>query len=269
LTGTSFAGHLPSYQTACPRNRGRVTSTPNDDREYFVACRADGLFLIDATPARHEVRPGSIPGSNLVHWFPENDVDVPGLDQGLQDLLNGFPVNGLPTAPTYCPGQTTSYYWTSQHTPNREALVFYDPPPSDRFTIYSVNKYRAGIWVIALDRVAGILVPSGTPSQWRRPTTVGSQTVGPGHTISLDQTNRLLFVADETTGHLRAFPLLAAIGSNPPLPGTQVWQYMATVGPFSAGIHDSLVKDGKLYASVWGSTNITPRVDVFSLEVIS
>lgn len=38
-----------------------LTSDPNDDREYFVSCRSDGIFVIDATPDRF-ANPTSDPG---------------------------------------------------------------------------------------------------------------------------------------------------------------------------------------------------------------
>jgi hypothetical protein len=170
------------------------TPDPNDDREYFVACRSDGIHLIDATPKFNTfVTSVYIPAANKVTFTEELGWGYLGpvppnappggqgsMDPGMYLFLNAINPALLPNNP-YQPSQAYCNYtppqgpwgspfpgacpYSTRDTTNREAVAWYDAP-ADRWFLFSVSRLRTGIWVIPLRRTSGtgwVLEPDPGP----------------------------------------------------------------------------------------------------------
>jgi len=220
---------------------------PNDDREYLVACRSDGILLVDATPDRTElpqtVAP-TIPASFSYEWIPETPVPLPGsAEEGL--------LNGVPSGPMYC---SAPVQFSTAHATNREVVAYHDKQ-TDKFYLYSTSNLRLGIWVIELER-------EPLPGRMLRCVSEGWQVLFPhyGHTISIDPDRGFLFVATLTT--MNALSIRAPMGS--PANPTFFFPYYTRIGfnEIGSSPHDMMLSDHRLYVSCW----ITGVVDVFGLN---
>lgn len=245
---------------------------PNDDREYMVVGRSDGILFVDATPPR-DANPGSNPG---LPAHPQRKVVFIGepLPAGatlhplspLNDFLNGLPdtagnLAGIP----YCPPvQGVHRRWSSIDTTNREVAI-YRSPVGDYF-IYSVNTWRAGLWVIKLvPNAAGELVPEPANPQgvWQVPMVNAPTTLGAGHNIDVDPTpgREAIFVTDD---HHELVVMLDL--ATPAMPGAGAVAIVASGENF----HDAMVYRDHLWVSSVGSGGtppIPPSTRVFALPI--
>lgn len=248
----------PEYpaKTTCPwpRFSGLFAFTdpqdpadPNDDREYMVACRSDGILLVDATPDRTPVAANvtpHVPAGFHREWIPENVLSLPGSPG--EDYLNG-----VPTGPMYCP---TPVQFTTGHATNREVVAYHDRL-ADRFFLYCISNLRDGLWVIELQRDPGS--PHGVLTHLRDAWLPLFPQVG--HTISIDPVRGFLIVS--TVATMNVLTIRPPLGS-PSQPAFLFPYYTRpTFNEIGSGPHDALVHDGRLYVSCW----TTSAVDVFDL----
>lgn len=220
----------------------------NDDREYMIVGRSDGVQIVDATPPR-------TPGPKTIH-FDKLDlpapIDVretpeplpPGPERAAFDaLLNSA------SAP-YCPGRTVPI--DTNLATNREAVAFFDAA-TQTFFVYVINSLRDGIWILRLQR------ETAPPHRLRLVDDRWLATGHRGHTINIDTARRLLFVL--TSAVVNVFDL------------TKPWQPdpVNTYGPTllhnawrPLTPHDCLIQDGRIWVSCWQ----TPSVEVLSLDLL-
>ena len=219
---------------------------PNDDREYLVACRSDGLLLVDATPDRTEspqtIAP-TVPASFTYEWIPETPVPLPGVSE--ENFLNG-----VPAGPMYCPQPVQL---TTANATNREVVAYHDKQ-TDKFYLYSISNLRQGLWVVELER-------ERLPGRMLRLVSASWQSLFPqvGHTISMDADRGILFVATLTT--MNALSIKSPLGT--PANPAFLFPYYTRIGfnEIGSSPHDMWVGNHRLYVSCW----LTGVVDVFRL----
>ncbi len=249
----------PEFPTAgsCPYPRvsglyaftdDRNPVDPNDDREYMVACRSDGIFVIDGTADRTEtfatILP-TLPANPDYLWIPENVIPLPGVPE--ESYLNG-----VPAGPMYCPSPVQ---FNSGHATNREAVVYHDRV-TDHFFVYSISNLRQGVWVIELERdpasATGML---RLVSQHWKPTFPQV-----GHTIAIDAERGFLFVATLSTMNV----LSISLSSGGPRTPQFLFAYYTRPGfnEIGSGPHDMMVRDDFLFVSCWTAG----VVDVFDMQ---
>jgi len=259
--GTADPGQ-PNPQSPIQRPTGAfgftdhlVAGDPNDDREYFISCRSDGIFVIDATPDRtaNPFAPGytDIPVGNTVLFVAEPPPHPPS--PLLADL------QGLGAYPPYFPSNP-GYLYDSRDTPNREAVAY---EANGTVYVYSVNTWHDGIWVLPLVHSGnGSLIRDASSNQpdgyWVSPAVPPSSgfhtgTLGPCHTIYLDARRGTLFVATEDSHCVFAIDL-----SVPGDPGVQVTPGVAPVLLVYDGYpvgppHDAMPSGNALYVSTLGT----------------
>ena len=227
---------------------------PNDDRDYFISCRSDGIMLIDATaevpltgPNTYDPLQLRVPSSAHLSWVAEvNPVTFPTPD--LQ-FMNGWdPVTTTYVASeAYCwpPSYPDPYQYNSSETTNREAVQWYDPV-DDKHYIVSTNRFRPGIWVIPLTRSSGVLRFSGSGTWW-----TGSGAIGSCHMIYIDDAG-VAWVTDNTNSAVHA----VQVGAGGAL--TLVDSYFPTTGLQTtsnpAHAHDAMPVGSQVFVSVPGDT---------------
>ncbi len=274
------------------------TASPNDDREYFIACRGDGIHIIDATP-RSGVFGGVawsasaskvvLPASNPVEWIEETDwsyllaghPSYPGrpvpvgfpvapqlplsMNFAIDQLANGWNGTTYLQANSYAPSHPVfPYPYTTKNATNREAVAWYDSA-SDKWFLYSTNTRRHGIWVIPLRRnpTGGNLQPDPTsPSYWWDGSSA-SPPVSPllehQHSIYIDSSRSQIWVCDDGQRRVRGIQILAG-GA---LSGTLVLDYALPL--FTGNPHDAMPVGDRLFVVSAGS----PDVRVFRLPIAS
>jgi len=209
------------------------TADPNDDREYMVVGRSDGIFLIDATPQRDPgpapnaggLRPGIPPFASRKVLFLGEPTPVLS---SYSDYLNGL-INGQTTG--------VPYIWPPTHTWMSDFL-------------YSVNTWREGLWVVELTRnAAGELVVLA--SNWRMPTIPAGHTLprlGACHNIDVDPVagRQALYVTDDTNHLVARLDL-----TTPAFPGN------ALIVASGSGFHDAMPYKDYLVVSVTGTPEET------------
>ncbi len=218
------------------------TPDPNDDHEYFLACRSDGIHIIDATPQSGtpagvqwsaSASQVVIPATNHVSFVAETgwgylgprpagaSVTIPeNVDPGLHLWLNGH--NGTSFDPNlaYCPTSNPfPYPYTTKNTTNREAVAWYEPPPANngqgRWYVYSINTLHAGIWVIPLRRNTATayhyLEPDpALPDYWWTGAGLLHTSIAPlgkCHMIYLDAERGALWVTDDSNARTRGIQI--------------------------------------------------------------
>jgi len=183
-----------------------ATKDPNDDREYLVACRSDGIHLIDVTPRSGQGWTASaslaiIPATNSVKFLLESQP-LPWGTLYLApryDLYNGLNFDpGGPFAPSPA---AHPFPYTSQSTTNREAVAWYEAS-SDRWFLYSASLGRPGIWVMPLQRVNGILDFISGADTWFS----AGNTMGYLHSIYIDHARAQLWVCQDFTPTMVSLP---------------------------------------------------------------
>lgn len=258
----------PGYDSSsiCARTSGMVafvdpmgTADPNDDREYLVVGRSDGVFLIDATPDPSAVIVTGFPASNRVQFVAETG----GPTIAHLSVLNGSGQNGNGgNYPPYCGGSGV-YTWTSKDTTNREVAAY--QVSVNEFAIYAVNVLRNGIWCLRVFREttganAGLLSIDAASEVWLTTTSNGNP-IGFCHHVVVDQQHGQLFIADDANRQIRTFNLSNTNFANL----TWVRDYPG-FGNTTMGFHEGFLKNGKLWMSV---AHPTLRVDVLTLPVTS
>jgi len=263
---------------------------PNDDEEYMLVGRSDGLLLVHATPM---IAPGagvttaSIPANRYYDWLvddgwaylgPASGQPAPpnpppsgpdSLNCNLHYFLNGDfnpmanCVNGaVNLSQAYCsvPGggaQSSEYHYTSNDTTNREVTALYDAT-YDRFFVFSVNAQRPGIWVVEVSRVssgpnAGLLRFTPNSDYWYD-TSVSSQAPGECHMIYVDTSREQLFVTDDSNGRVRAYQ----VAPNGPA-------LLTSILSRSGSAHDAMPVGDLLFVGYQG----IGLVEVFDLDHLS
>ncbi|MBK8098504.1 MAG: hypothetical protein IPK26_15450 [Planctomycetes bacterium] len=249
------------------RNNGYITE---DDVEYFVLCRSDGIFVIDVTPtlvggnSPQSLRPRGdstfIEETGWKYLGPNEEqgsngpIVAPGGNNANLQLwreLNGVTAGTWPNItvdPTlaYCgyptpPPNLSPVAWSTKHTTNREAVVMYDEV-ADKFFIYSVSTQRDGVWVIPLVRqlrgggLPPLQVPDVNNATWDLGSTANP--IGHCHMIYLDAVRKQLWLTDDTNGRVLGVGVQASGSLNPAyvldhrLLG---WQYVPHDPPPSQG----------------------------------
>jgi len=228
---------------------------PNDDREYMVVGRSDGIFLIDATPQRDPgpapnaggLRPGIPPFASRKVLFLGEPTPVLS---SYSDYLNGL-INGQTTGVPYIWPPT--HTWMSDDTTNREVAcykVLATATAPAQYFLYSVNTWREGLWVVELTRnAAGELVVLA--SNWRMPTIPAGHTLprlGACHNIDVDPVagRQALYVTDDTNHLVARLDL-----TTPAFPGN------ALIVASGSGFHDAMPYKDYLVVSVTGTPEET------------
>ncbi|MBP8298773.1 MAG: hypothetical protein KA020_00300 [Planctomycetes bacterium] len=249
---------------------------PNDDKEYMVVGRSDGLLLVDATPLR-DVNPSLDPGlpahpDRKVVYIPENPTQLlpasnwPSPNPNLRALLEGLPnpatgnLDGIPYLP---PGVT--HAWSSGDTTNREVAIYHSA--TQGYFIYSVSVFRDGVWVVHLIpdplNVQELVVDtSATYNVWVTPplpAPVGG-TLSHCHNIDVDVVpgREALYVTDEHHGCVVQLDL-----ANPASPSN------ARVITSGATFHDATVHGNVLITTRSTVGLVRAGIEIYNLGPIA
>jgi len=200
-----------------------------------------------------------------------------------------------PAAPTYpynpnnAYDSTTTfpYPYTTKNTTNREAVAWFDPPPTNngqgRWCIYSISTLHPGIWVIPLRRNTTTsyhyLEPDpALPDYWWTGVGILSATpyatgLGRCHMIYLDAERRTLWVTDDDNGATFGVEIgangspMATTVTHPTYGVIQgfVMDYRAKTsnGSQPLGAHDAMPVGDRLFISMGG----VGRIDVLNLPI--
>lgn len=267
------------------------TIDPNDDREYCLASRSDGIHIIDATPRSGVTLAGNwspsasavvVPAMNRVTFVEERDWEYfypfspspgpgrqlpPGYPPGpmstvplarpFDDSMNGYSGGAWVASASYDPGMvhTFPFPYSSKNTTNRESVAWYDSV-ADKWFVYSASTLHRGIWIIPLRRNAvfgNLELDPALPDAWWYGSPSMTPPVGTLHSIYVDTARAQIWVCDDEHQRVRGFQL--AGGGLPVLP-----PLLDISAPTP---HDAMPAGDRLFVASTGSSQVT----VFKLPI--